>query len=101
MEEFKEMLPPKVKVLREGKVREILARDVVPGDIMVLEEGDGIPADGRLIEIHALKVDNSALTGESEPKSRSIRCTHEAMLSCRNAVTGSRPDRESTLLLIR
>jgi sodium/potassium-transporting ATPase subunit alpha len=86
MEEFKEMLPPKVKVLREGKVREILAKDLVPGDIMVLEEGDGIPADGRLIEIHALKVDNSALTGESEPKSRSIRCTHEAVLSCRNMV---------------
>jgi len=86
MEGFKEMLPPKVKVLRGGDIREVLARSLVPGDVMVLEEGDGIPADGRLIEINALKVDNSALTGESEPKSRSMRYTHEAMLSCRNMV---------------
>ena len=83
---FKEMLPPRVKVLRGGEVREILARLLAPGDVMVLEEGDGIPADGRLIEINALKVDNSALTGESEPKSRSMRYTHKAMLSCRNMV---------------
>ncbi len=56
------------------------------GDVILLEEGDKVPADGRLIEINSLKVDNSALTGESEPQLRSLECTHSNLLECRNMV---------------
>ncbi|AKB30371.1 Sodium/potassium-transporting ATPase, alpha subunit [Methanosarcina siciliae T4/M] len=86
MESFRQLLPPHAKVLRDGKVRDVLASELVVGDVILLEEGDKVPADGRLIETNALKVDNSALTGESEPQLRSIECTHEDMLECRNMV---------------
>ncbi|AKB34289.1 hypothetical protein MSSIH_3599 [Methanosarcina siciliae HI350] len=86
MESFRQLLPPHAKVLRDGKVRDVLASELVVGDVTLLEEGDKVPADGRLIETNALKVDNSALTGESEPQLRSIECTHEDMLECRNMV---------------
>lgn len=66
-EALKKILPSKAKVIREGKEREILAAELVPGDLIVLEEGDNISADSRLIEAFQLKVDNSTLTGESRP----------------------------------
>lgn len=86
MESFRQLLPPHARVLRDGKVRDILASELVVGDIILLEEGDKVPADGRLIETNALKVDNSAITGESEPQLRSLECTHPNMLECRNMV---------------
>lgn len=86
MESFRQLLPPHAKVLRDGKVKDVLASELVVGDLILLEEGDKVPADGRLIETNSLKVDNSALTGESEPQLRSIECTHEEMLECRNMV---------------
>lgn len=86
MESFRQLLPPHARVLREGKERDILASELVAGDVILLEEGDKVPADGRLIETNALKVDNSAITGESEPQLRSIECTHPNMLECRNMV---------------
>lgn len=86
MESFRQLLPPHARVLREGKVRDILASELVVGDIILLEEGDKVPADGRLIETNVLKVDNSAITGESEPQLRSLECTHPNMLECRNMV---------------
>ncbi len=55
-----------VKVLREGSVREIARHEVVVGDIVYIEEGEMIPADGTLIESHALHLDESSLTGENE-----------------------------------
>jgi Ca2+-transporting ATPase len=58
---------PLVRVRRNGEVQEISAEDLVPGDIVVLQEGDRIPADGRLIEAINLQIDESALTGESVP----------------------------------
>lgn len=66
-EALKKILPSKAKVIREGKEREILSAELVPGDIIILEEGDNISADSRLIEVFRLKVDNSTLTGESRP----------------------------------
>ena len=89
METFRQLLPPHAKALRDGKVRDILASELVAGDIILLEEGDKVPADGRLIEINSLKVDNSALTGESEPQLRSLECTHPNLLECRNMVFSS------------
>lgn len=86
MESFRQLLPPHANVLREGKVRDILASELVVGDVILLDEGDKVPADGRLIETNALKVDNSAITGESEPQLRSLECTHPNMLECRNMV---------------
>ncbi|MBP1910702.1 cation-translocating P-type ATPase [Methanolobus bombayensis] len=86
MASFKNLMPPKTKVLRDGEITEILATDIVVGDIIFLEEGDKIPADGRLIEENSLKVDNSPITGEAEPQLRSLDCTHPNILECRNMV---------------
>lgn len=68
---LKALLPFNVKVVREGREQEIPAREVVPGDLFLLEAGDKVPADGRLLEVHRLMVNNAPLTGESDPKPRS------------------------------
>lgn len=60
------MQVPKVRVRRDGKLQEVDAEDLVPGDIVILEEGDRIPADGRLIESINMQVEEAALTGESQ-----------------------------------
>ena len=67
LEALKKLLPFYVKAMRDGKEKEIHAREVVPGDVILLSEGDKIPADARLIEASDLKVNNAPLTGESEP----------------------------------
>jgi Ca2+-transporting ATPase len=67
IEALRKMASPKAKVIREGQEIEIESRYLVPGDILILETGDKIPADARLIEIHALETQEAALTGESTP----------------------------------
>ncbi|MFI5304682.1 MAG: HAD-IC family P-type ATPase, partial [Nitrospiria bacterium] len=67
MESLKGMLAPSVQVLRDGNLKTIPAKDVVPGDVLALKPGTFIAADSRLIETHQLYVDESALTGESMP----------------------------------
>jgi len=67
LEKLKELTIPKAKVIRDGKLVELDTRLIVPGDIIVLNEGDKVPADARLIEAHNLYVDESMLTGESQP----------------------------------
>jgi cation-transporting P-type ATPase F len=62
-----QMVSPTAVVCREGRRREIDAEDVVPGDIVVLAQGEVVPADTRLIETKGLRIDESALTGESVP----------------------------------
>lgn len=64
---LKKMLALKATVRRDGTLQEILAEHLVPGDIVVLEAGNKIPADGRIVVAHALAVDESSLTGESMP----------------------------------
>ncbi|WP_371413177.1 cation-translocating P-type ATPase [Methanococcoides sp. AM1] len=86
MASFRQLIPPVAKVLRDGKIKEILASEVVVGDVIFIEEGDKVPADGRLIEENTLKVDNSSLTGEAEPQLRSLECTHPDVLECRNMI---------------
>jgi len=66
-EALKKMLSSYAKVLRDGQVVQILTEDLVPGDIMIIAEGDKISADARLIECSDLQVDQSTLTGESNP----------------------------------
>ncbi len=65
MAALKQMSVPHVRVKRNGSVQEISARELVPGDVVLLEAGNLIPADGRLIECQNLKVQEAALTGES------------------------------------
>ncbi|MEK6726862.1 MAG: HAD-IC family P-type ATPase [Deltaproteobacteria bacterium] len=67
LDALKKLLPRKARVLRSGAEREVSAEELVPGDIILLEEGDSISADARLIEAFNMRVDNSALTGESKP----------------------------------
>ena len=86
MESFQQMLPARVQVRRDDKVHEVGATDIVPGDIMLLFEGDRIPADGRLLSSNELKVDQSSLTGESEPVLLDPSEQHENMLESRNMV---------------
>ena len=63
---------PAARVRRDGDVARVAAREVVPGDIVLVEAGDRIPADLRLVEVARLKLDESALTGESVPASKSL-----------------------------
>lgn len=70
-EALKKMLPAHVRVLREGKEQQLLAEDLVPGDVILLEEGDKISADARLVEDNDLRVNQSTLTGESHPVHKS------------------------------
>jgi P-type Ca2+ transporter type 2C len=58
---------PTVKVRRQGRIQEVAAHDLVPGDIVLLDAGNFVPADGRLLEAYQLRIQESALTGESEP----------------------------------
>lgn len=67
LEALKEMSAPLATVLRGGKKVNIPSKEVVVGDIVFLEAGDYVPADARLIEVHNLRVDESSLTGESNP----------------------------------
>ena len=69
-ETLQAMVPHTAKVLRGGGLAEIPAEDLVPGDVMVLEAGDAVSADARVIEAHALSIEMAALTGESQPSGR-------------------------------
>ncbi len=67
MAALKRMAVPTVRARRDGRIQEVSARELVPGDIVLLETGNIVPADGRILESVNLRVDESALTGESEP----------------------------------
>lgn len=67
LEALKLMTAPTATVVRDGREREIPVRDLVPGDVILLETGDRVPADSRVIEAVNLKVDEAPLTGESVP----------------------------------
>ncbi len=82
---LKRMSSPRVRVVRDDKMLELAAKELVPGDIMFLEAGVQIPADGRLIEAQNLQVREAALTGEAEAviKKPSIELTEDAPLGDR------------------
>ena len=72
VEELKKMSAPKARVIRSGKIKEIPSEEIVPGDILILEAGDMVSADARIIENNGLMTDESALTGESHPVSKNM-----------------------------
>ncbi len=79
MEALKEMAAPKARIRRDGSIKQITAREIVPGDILLLETGDKVPADARLIELSNLKVNEAALTGESMPVDKHTKALGEAV----------------------
>lgn len=82
IEALKKMTPPHAKVVRNGHTKEVLAEDLVPGDIIILEAGNYVPADARLIECFNLKIEESSLTGETEgiEKNENIIVNKDAQL---------------------
>ncbi|MEX2164963.1 MAG: cation-translocating P-type ATPase [Sulfuricaulis sp.] len=72
LEALKKMLTPTITVLRGGQELEVPSKDIVPGDVLVLEAGDRIPADARLVEIHSVQCDEAPLTGESVPVGKEL-----------------------------
>jgi P-type Ca2+ transporter type 2C len=90
MKALLDLAAPKAKVRRNDNIELILARDIVPGDIVLFESGDKVPADIRLIEASNIKVNESALTGESMPVDKQI-----ASIAVDTALT----DRENMLYM--
>ena len=72
IEALQEMAAATSKVIRDGNLVHVRSEDLVVGDIVVLEAGDAVPADGRLIENASLKIEEAALTGESVPVNKFI-----------------------------
>jgi Ca2+-transporting ATPase len=79
LDALKKMLTPTITALRGGREEEIPSKDLVPGDIILLEAGDKIPADGRLVEVHSLQCDEAPLTGESFPVEKDLKVLPEAV----------------------
>jgi Ca2+-transporting ATPase len=77
MEALKKMLSPTITALRGGNEEEIPSRELVPGDILLLEAGDKIPADARLLESHSVRCDEAPLTGESAPVGKNLEALGE------------------------
>jgi Ca2+-transporting ATPase len=89
METLKSWMPEFAKVFRDSEVKKILVREIVPGDVIFLEEGDRVPADARLIEAFDLWTNNVPLTGESEPQPRdaeTVKAVEKAYLYSPNLV---------------
>jgi Ca2+-transporting ATPase len=89
METLKSWMPEYAKVFRDGELKKISVREIVPGDIVLLEEGDRVPADARLIEAFDLWTNNVPLTGESEPQPRvaeTVKVVEKAYMYAPNLV---------------
>nr|AAB02615.1 Na,K-ATPase alpha subunit [Caenorhabditis elegans] len=84
MDSFKNMVPTFALVHRDGQKQQVKTEELVVGDIVEVKGGDRVPADLRVVSAFGFKVDNSSLTGESEPQSRSPDCTNENPLETRN-----------------
>ncbi|MDP1809102.1 MAG: HAD-IC family P-type ATPase, partial [Actinomycetota bacterium] len=81
LEALRKLAAPSAKVIRDGAERQLPAADLVPGDLIVIEAGDQIPADVRLVESNSLLVNESSLTGESKAVSKTVRPLSEVDLS--------------------
>ena len=79
MEALREMVAPEADAIRDGQMSTIPAADLVPGDVVFLEAGDKVPADGRILEVTSLQVIESSLTGESMPVEKLVQTLPEDM----------------------
>lgn len=75
---LKDLSAPKIKVIREGQSNEILSQELVPGDLMLIEEGVKVPADGFVIKANDLRINESSLTGEAEAVWKTLAETEES-----------------------
>eukprot|EP00095_Tigriopus_kingsejongensis_P006796 snap_masked-scaffold1064_size65302-processed-gene-0.1 protein:Tk06796 transcript:snap_masked-scaffold1064_size65302-processed-gene-0.1-mRNA-1 annotation:"sodium potassium-transporting atpase subunit alpha-like isoform x2" len=80
------LMPDLTKVIREGEEHDVASDELVLGDIILLHSGERIPADCRVLESNNYMVDNSRLTGESEPLERDIHCTNDNLLLTKNMI---------------
>lgn len=86
IEGFQKLTPKFATVVRDGESIVISSEQVVLGDLVELKAGEWIPADLRLVQAQSLKVDNSAITGESMAQSRSTKCTDSQAIETANMV---------------
>ncbi|XP_005888792.2 potassium-transporting ATPase alpha chain 2 [Bos mutus] len=84
MSSFRKMIPQQALVIRDSEKKTIPADQLVVGDIVEIKGGDRVPADVRILSTQGCKVDNSSVTGESEPQARSCEFTHESPLETKN-----------------
>jgi len=84
MESFKNLVPQETFCIRDGQKLQMKVEQLTLGDVIEVKFGDRVPADIRIIESTGLKVDNSSLTGESEPQSRNKEYTHDNPLETKN-----------------
>jgi len=84
MDSFKKMVPRTATVVRGGETSVVNAELLTLGDLVVIVGGDKLPADVRIVSCASFKVDNSSLTGESEPQSRGPECTEENPIETKN-----------------
>uniref|UniRef100_A0A3Q3JGK5 Sodium/potassium-transporting ATPase subunit alpha n=1 Tax=Monopterus albus TaxID=43700 RepID=A0A3Q3JGK5_MONAL len=89
MDSFKSLVPQQALVVRDGEKKSITTEEVVVGDLVEIKGGDKIPADLRIISAHSCKVDNSSLTGESEPQTRTPDFTNDNPLETKNVAFSS------------
>jgi len=86
MEALKKFLPPQVLVTRGGQTTRILAEELVPGDLLIVAEGDRLAADARLVRSEELLVNNAPLTGESKPKALQAQACDKRLSEAQNIV---------------
>ncbi|KAL5271530.1 hypothetical protein ACHWQZ_G001971 [Mnemiopsis leidyi] len=84
MDSFKKMVPQTATVIRDGKTDQVDAELITLGDLIEVKGGDKLPADIRIVSCSGFKVDNSSLTGESEPQSRGVECTEDNPIETKN-----------------
>jgi calcium-translocating P-type ATPase len=85
LQALRKLLPREVKALRDGVISALSIEHLVPGDVLLLEEGDDVPADARVIDAHALRVNTATITGESLPKARTAEpSSEETILQAKN-----------------
>ena len=86
IEELRKMLPFRVSVIRGGTEQEVDAVEIVPGDLVILKEGDKVPADARVVQSSRLTVNNAPLTGESDSRMLTDALCEGELLDCSNMV---------------
>ena len=74
IEALQEMAAATSRVLRDGRIEQVKSEELVVGDVVLLEAGDAVPADGRIIECASMKIEEAALTGESVPVTKTTGC---------------------------